>query len=191
MALDLPLPKRLLVHSHWTVEKKKMSKSVGNVVDPFETMETYGPDAARYFLARAGGRFKYNVGMSCSTTRGNTIQRCLSDPLPLTKMVDWTSTQFVKHSTELMSVVGNLYSRITAKKMEKYLRSSPIPTIVELQGAVKEGEQVQGSELLVQLGGLRQRVQGHMENLVVADAVQEIVDALALVRLGWFPFAIL
>jgi methionyl-tRNA synthetase len=64
MALGLPLPKRLLVHSHWTVEKKKMSKSVGNVVDPFETMEKYGTDAARYFLARVGGRFKYDVGPS-------------------------------------------------------------------------------------------------------------------------------
>jgi methionyl-tRNA synthetase len=62
MALGLPLPKRLLVHSHWTVEKKKMSKSVGNVVDPFETMATYGADSARYFLARVGGRFKYDVG---------------------------------------------------------------------------------------------------------------------------------
>lgn len=62
MALGLPLPKRLLVHSHWTVEKKKMSKSIGNVVNPFETMENYGTDAARYFLARVGGRFKYDVG---------------------------------------------------------------------------------------------------------------------------------
>jgi methionyl-tRNA synthetase len=73
MALDLPLPKRLLVHSHWTVEKKKMSKSVGNVVNPFETMETYGADAARYFLARVGGRFKYDVGTSHPTTRRNAV----------------------------------------------------------------------------------------------------------------------
>ena len=73
MALDLPLPKRLLVHSHWTVDKKKMSKSVGNVVNPFETMETYGTDATRYFLARAGGRFKYNVGMSRPLTRHHTM----------------------------------------------------------------------------------------------------------------------
>ena len=106
-------------------------------------------------------------------------------------MVDWTKTQFVKHSTELMSLVGNFYSRITAKKMEKHLRSSRIPTIVELQGAFKEGKQIQGSEVLVQLGGLRQRVQDHMQNLVVADAIQEIVDVLTLVRLGRFPFAIM
>jgi len=83
MALDLPLPKRLLVHSHWTVEKKKMSKSVGNVVNPFEMMETYGTDAARYFLARAGGRFKYDVGMSRPVTcRDITLTMSLR-PTPL------------------------------------------------------------------------------------------------------------
>ena len=106
---------------------------------------------------------------------------------PLATMVDWTKTQFVKYSTELMSLVGNFYSRITAKKMEKLLRSSPMPTITEMQRAVKEGKQVQGSEILVQLGGLQQKVQEHMQNLGVADAVKEIVDVLALVRLGQSP----
>lgn len=67
MALDLPLPKQLLAHSHWTVEGKKMSKSLKNVVDPFRMMDTYGTDAARYFLAYVGGRFKYNLGMSLPT----------------------------------------------------------------------------------------------------------------------------
>lgn len=73
MALGLPLPKQLLVHSHWTVGKKKMSKSVGNVVNPFETMKTYGTDAARYFLARVGGRFKYDVGTSLSAVHCDTL----------------------------------------------------------------------------------------------------------------------
>jgi hypothetical protein len=80
-----------------------------------------------------------------------------------------------------MSLAGNFYSRISAKKIEELLRLSPVPTIAELQGGIKSGERVQGSELLLQLGGLRQRVQEHMENLGLADAVQEIVDVLALV----------
>ena len=179
MALDLPLPKRLLVHSHWTVEKKKMSKSVGNVVNPFETMETYGTDAARYFLARVGGRFKYDVGTSRPLTRCETTLTMSPDLL-----VDWSKTQFVKHSAELMSLVGNFYSRITAKKVEKLVRLSPLPTISALEEAIKGGEQVQGSEILARLDGLRQKVQGHMQNLIVADAIQEIVDVLALVILG-------
>ena len=89
-----------------------------------------------------------------------------------------------------MSLVGNFYSRITAKKIEGLLRSSPIPTIAELQVTIADKTQVRGSEILVQLGGLRQRVQEHLENLVVADAIQEIVNILALVSLGHCPFAI-
>jgi methionyl-tRNA synthetase len=180
MAIGLPLPKQLLVHSHWTVGKKKMSKSVGNVVDPFETMKTFGTDAARYFLARVGGRFKYDVGAFLPTTHCDAA--LIRSPSPVT--VDWTNTQFVKHSAELMSLVGNFYSRITAKKIEQLLHSSPLPTVIELQEAIKDGKEVQGSEILLRLGGVRQRVQGHMQNLVVADAIQEIIDILALVSLG-------
>ncbi|KAH8988548.1 hypothetical protein EDB92DRAFT_1935773 [Lactarius akahatsu] len=66
-ALDLPHPKRLLAHSHWTVNRRKMSKSIGNVVDPFQTIDELGADPVRYYLARIGGRFKDDVDFqSCS-----------------------------------------------------------------------------------------------------------------------------
>ncbi len=52
MALDMPLPKNIFAHGWWTVEGRKMSKSLGNVVDPFEVIETYGVDPFRYFLFR-------------------------------------------------------------------------------------------------------------------------------------------
>lgn len=61
-ALGLPLTKQLLTHSHWTVEQRKMSKSVGNVADPIEAIDEYGLDVVRYYLARVGGRFKDDVG---------------------------------------------------------------------------------------------------------------------------------
>ena len=61
-ALGLPLTTQLLTHSHWTVEQRKMSKSVGNVVDPIQALEEYGVDVVRYYLARVGGRFKDDVG---------------------------------------------------------------------------------------------------------------------------------
>ncbi len=52
MAADLPLPKQLLVHGWIKVDKQKMSKSLGNVVDPIELQKKYGTDAIRYYLLR-------------------------------------------------------------------------------------------------------------------------------------------
>src|SRR4051794_26950108 len=52
MAAGLPLPKKIVAHAHWTVDNVKMSKSLGNVVDPHQLMETYGADVVRYFLLR-------------------------------------------------------------------------------------------------------------------------------------------
>ena len=55
MALDLPLPRQILAHAHWTLGKEKMSKSLGNVVNPFFALDRFGVDGMRYFLALNGG----------------------------------------------------------------------------------------------------------------------------------------
>lgn len=52
MALGVNPPVRVFAHGWWTVEGEKMSKSLGNVVDPFEMVDLYGIDAFRYFLLR-------------------------------------------------------------------------------------------------------------------------------------------
>jgi methionyl-tRNA synthetase len=52
MALGLPLPGNIFAHGWWTIEGKKMSKSVGNVVDPHAIADRYSVDAFRYFLFR-------------------------------------------------------------------------------------------------------------------------------------------
>ncbi len=52
MALGLPLPENIFAHGWWTVDGKKMSKSIGNVVDPNAMADKYGVDAFRYFLFR-------------------------------------------------------------------------------------------------------------------------------------------
>ncbi|HMK49881.1 MAG TPA: methionine--tRNA ligase [Thermodesulfovibrionales bacterium] len=52
MALELPFPRNLFAHGWWTVEGKKMSKSLGNVVDPNQMADQFGVDAFRYFLFR-------------------------------------------------------------------------------------------------------------------------------------------
>ena len=52
MAIDLPMPKKLLVHGWINVNKQKMSKSLGNVVDPVVLLQAYGADAVRYYLLK-------------------------------------------------------------------------------------------------------------------------------------------
>ena len=64
MSAGLKPPSKILVHGYVTVEGQKMSKSVGNVVDPFWLMEKYGADAVRYYLLRemaTGGDGDFSV----------------------------------------------------------------------------------------------------------------------------------
>jgi methionyl-tRNA synthetase len=52
MAAGIAPPRRIFAHGWWTAGGEKMSKSLGNVIDPFELAETFGLDAVRFFLLR-------------------------------------------------------------------------------------------------------------------------------------------
>lgn len=52
LSAKLSLPKALYVHGYITVEGQKMSKTIGNVIDPFEVVKKYGTDPVRYYLLR-------------------------------------------------------------------------------------------------------------------------------------------
>ncbi|XP_008144774.3 methionine--tRNA ligase, mitochondrial [Eptesicus fuscus] len=54
LGAGLSPPRRIYVHSHWTVRGQKMSKSLGNVVDPRTCLDRYTVDGFRYFLLRQG-----------------------------------------------------------------------------------------------------------------------------------------
>ena len=53
LSAGLPLPDRIVVHGFVTAEGRKISKSLGKAVDPFQCVEAFGPDAVRYYLLRA------------------------------------------------------------------------------------------------------------------------------------------
>ncbi len=52
MAMEIPLPRTIFAHGWWTVDGEKMSKSRGNVIDPYAVVDRFGADAFRYFLLR-------------------------------------------------------------------------------------------------------------------------------------------
>ena len=88
MAAGLPLPERVYANGWWTVEGEKMSKSVGNVVDPRELAAEFGLDPLRYFLLREkpfGGDGDFSrraligrMNVDLANDLGNLAQRSLS-----------------------------------------------------------------------------------------------------------------
>lgn len=90
LALDLPPPKQIYCHNHWTMSNKKMSKSLGNVVDPLFAIQRWDIDPLRYFLVRNGNTSK---DMAYSN--------------------DLILTEYEKH---LQGNMGNLFYRIAKPK---------------------------------------------------------------------------
>ena len=85
LALGLPLPKVVCSHGFILADGQKMSKSIGNVVDPIEVLEKHGTDAFRYYFLRhvdtfADGDFTWDKFESAYNTElandyGNLVQR--------------------------------------------------------------------------------------------------------------------
>ena len=74
MAANLPLPKRVVAHGWWTNEGQKISKSLGNTIDPISLVEDFGVDPTRYFLMR-----EVPFGQDGNFSRENMINRINSE----------------------------------------------------------------------------------------------------------------
>ncbi|KDN49077.1 hypothetical protein RSAG8_02430, partial [Rhizoctonia solani AG-8 WAC10335] len=172
LALDLPPPKTLLTHGHWTKDRQKMSKSRGNVADPFLAMGfnqdgtpkqravvgaeknrgelDIGVDGVRWYMLRAGGTFETDS--------------------------DWSHNQAQKHyQRELSGSLGNLVSRITAPKL--LARLPEIDKALKPTAVVQDihPEDAQLNRLLDQLPSL---VEGYMDRLQIGRVPEAIVECL-------------
>ncbi len=94
IALDLPLPKKLAIHGFFTIDGKKMSKTLGNVINPNDLVEKYGPDVTKYLiLSQFGFGSESDINVS---------------EFP------------AKYNADLVNGLGNLVNRVT-KMVEDYL----------------------------------------------------------------------
>ncbi len=94
LALGLPLPKMLAVHGFFTIDGKKMSKTLGNVIHPDELVKEYGAEATKYLLLS-----QFSFGHESDI-----------------KVSEFT----VKYNADLVNGLGNLVNRVT-NMVEQYL----------------------------------------------------------------------
>ncbi len=115
-AAGLPIYRHLNVHGYWNVDQSKMSKSIGNVVEPLQLKNIYGLDAFRFFLMR-----DMVFGLDSSFNEEALVQRINSD---------------------LANDLGNLFSRVLAM-VHKYFKGV-VPVVdpaVEQESAMGLAEQ--------------------------------------------------
>jgi methionyl-tRNA synthetase len=130
-ALGLERTKNIFVHGFLTSDGKKMSKSLGNVVDPFELVEKYGADAVRYFLLReisptedgdfTEGKFKERYNADLAGGLGNLVARVivLSNKLEIKNSKSKTTIQNSKVEKEIKMACEKAWEN-WAKSLESF-----------------------------------------------------------------------
>lgn len=144
MAVGAPLPRQILAHGWWVAGETKMSKSLGNVVDPLALKEEFGTDAVRWYLLRE---------------------------MPTGSDASFTPERFLTRYEELANVLGNLASRATAM-IGKY-RDGEVPAVEgrDLDGEIRETfdgvdvamREFRVHEALAAMMDLARRVNGYVE----------------------------
>lgn len=136
MSLELPLPRHIAAHGWWTKDGAKMSKSIGNVVNPKEVVDAYGLDSFRYFVLREvpfgqDGDYSQNalierINSDLGNDLGNLLNRLLGMSAKYfnnTLSVDETcfKESYAEEIAEVNAILGTLESYMDEVQINRYL----------------------------------------------------------------------
>ena len=136
MSCDIPIPKKVFGHGWLIVDGTKMSKSLGNVVDPIPLIEHYGADALRYYLLREislgnDGNFSLasfikRINSDLANDLGNLLQRTLA-------MVEKYNAGIVREAKEKLPVDENLklYAVQAVKAFEEEMNTMKLNDAIQ------------------------------------------------------------
>jgi methionyl-tRNA synthetase len=114
LSAGVPIPRQVLGHGWVTFKGEKLSKSLGNIVDPLEVTARYGPDPLRFFLLKE---------------------------VPLTRDGDFTWDLFIeRYNTELANDLGNLVSRTLTMAVKYFEGDLPAPAPATAPAAATEAD---------------------------------------------------
>lgn len=137
MALDLPLPKKIFAHGWLLMKDGKMSKSKGNVVDPYMLIDKYGLDSVRYYLMRevpfgqdgifTPESFIERINSDLSNDLGNLLNRTIA---MINKYCDGVIPAFIKTDNEIDKSLISA-SKEVVESYEKYMENMQFSKALE------------------------------------------------------------
>ncbi|KAF5012975.1 hypothetical protein FDECE_982 [Fusarium decemcellulare] len=157
MAVGLPLPKKIVCHNHWTMSNRKMSKSLGNVVNPFFAAQRWDIDPLRYFLMR-NGSFKGDMSYS-------------------------NDVIIVTYEKELQANMGNLFNRISLNKRGTWSTLEAVESAQkgELDNLSETVSQEHPEAFLSHEKALQEApelIRNNMDDINISGALREVFELL-------------
>ncbi len=202
MGLNLRLPDQLVVHSHWLKDDKKMSKSLGNVIDPFDLCSKFQSDGVRYCLLREDilsqdanfneYKMKKYLNAELANTLGNLLNRVTSSSINPTQIYPSHSSSTT--SIELIDQCSNLPLRVRTAydSYEFYHGIIAIMDVLRLCNAYVQHEQPwilakssrdidqQRLQTLIYLTLECLRISGILLQPIIPNIAKQLLDILAI-----------